>query len=116
MILPGLLGWLLSCPCRGRRVSSEALAQRVHQIDDVLAAGPLLRRDRFPGVFLIAEINQGRFVLVFEFVRLEVARLLIDDVPRKAVAGQKEMLMPIAGKKPAKEAKKPAAKPQRKSA
>ena len=33
-------------------------------------------------------------------------------------AGQKEMLMPIAGKKPAKEAaaKKPAAKPQRKSA
>ncbi|EIG61267.1 Ku protein [Bradyrhizobium sp. WSM1253] len=37
---------------------------------------------------------------------------------RKASAGQKEMLMPIAGKKPAKEAaaKKPAAKPQRKSA
>ncbi|MCK1504545.1 Ku protein [Bradyrhizobium sp. 18] len=38
--------------------------------------------------------------------------------PRKAAAGQKEMLMPIAGKKLAKEAaaKKPAAKPQRKSA
>ncbi|WP_407116161.1 Ku protein [Bradyrhizobium sp. LMG 9283] len=38
--------------------------------------------------------------------------------PRKAAAGQKEMLMPIAGKKPAKEsaAKKPAARPQRKSA
>src|ERR1700687_5698126 len=37
---------------------------------------------------------------------------------RKAAAGQKEMLMPIVGKKPAKEAaaKKPAAKPQRKSA
>src|SRR5215475_12102173 len=37
--------------------------------------------------------------------------------PRKASSGQKEMLMPIAGKKPAKEAtaKKPA-KPQRKSA
>jgi DNA end-binding protein Ku len=37
---------------------------------------------------------------------------------RKAAAGQKEMLMPIAGKKPSKEAaaKKPAAKPQRKSA
>jgi len=33
--------------------------------------------------------------------------------PRKAAAGQKEMLMPIEGKKPAK---KPAAKPQRKSA
>ena len=38
--------------------------------------------------------------------------------PRKVASGQKEMLMPIAGKKPAKEAaaKKPAAKPQRKSA
>jgi DNA end-binding protein Ku len=38
--------------------------------------------------------------------------------PRRAAAGQKEMLMPIAGKKSAKEAaaKKPAAKPQRKSA
>ena len=38
--------------------------------------------------------------------------------PRKAAAGQKEMLMPIAGKKPAKEtaAKKPAARSQRKTA
>jgi DNA end-binding protein Ku len=36
---------------------------------------------------------------------------------RKAAAGQKEMLMPIAGKKPTKEAaKEPAARPQRKSA
>ena len=37
--------------------------------------------------------------------------------PRKISSGQKEMLMPIAGKRPAKEtaAKKPA-KPQRKSA
>ena len=38
--------------------------------------------------------------------------------PRKPAAGQKEMLMPIAGKRPAKEAaaKKPSAKPNRKSA
>jgi DNA end-binding protein Ku len=38
--------------------------------------------------------------------------------PRKAVAGQKEMLMPISGNKAAKEttAKKPASRPQRKSA
>jgi DNA end-binding protein Ku len=37
--------------------------------------------------------------------------------PQKAAAGQREMLMPISGKKPAKEAaaKKPAAR-QRKSA
>ena len=37
--------------------------------------------------------------------------------PRKAAAGQRQMLMPIRGKKPGKEAaKKPAARPQRKSA
>jgi DNA end-binding protein Ku len=38
--------------------------------------------------------------------------------PKKTAPGQKEMLMPIASKKPAKEtaAKKPSAKPQRKSA
>jgi DNA end-binding protein Ku len=38
--------------------------------------------------------------------------------PRKAASGQKEMLMPIAGKKSAKEAsaKKPTARPHRKSA
>jgi DNA end-binding protein Ku len=38
--------------------------------------------------------------------------------PKRAAAGQKEMLMPIAGKKPAKEtaAKKPVAGRQRKSA
>jgi DNA end-binding protein Ku len=37
--------------------------------------------------------------------------------PRKAAAGQKEMLMPIAGKKPKEAAaKKPAARSQRKSA
>jgi DNA end-binding protein Ku len=37
---------------------------------------------------------------------------------KKATSGQKEMLMPIAGKKPAREAaaKQPAARPQRKSA
>jgi DNA end-binding protein Ku len=36
--------------------------------------------------------------------------------PRKAAAGQKEMLMPIEGKKPKEvPAKKPAARPQRKS-
>jgi DNA end-binding protein Ku len=41
-----------------------------------------------------------------------------DKKPRKAAAGQKEMLMPIEGRKPAKEkaAKKPAAGRQRKSA
>ena len=37
--------------------------------------------------------------------------------PRKAAAGQKEMLMPIKGKKPKETAgKKPAARPQRRLA
>jgi DNA end-binding protein Ku len=38
--------------------------------------------------------------------------------PREPASGQKEMLMPIAGKKTSKEtvAKKPAARPRRKSA
>jgi DNA end-binding protein Ku len=36
--------------------------------------------------------------------------------PRKAAAGQKEMLLPISGKKPGKVAAKKAAKPQRRSA
>jgi DNA end-binding protein Ku len=37
--------------------------------------------------------------------------------PRKASSGQKEMLMPIEGKKPKEAAvKKPSARPQRKSA
>jgi DNA end-binding protein Ku len=41
----------------------------------------------------------------------------VEKKPRKATAGQKEMLMSIQGKKQGKEtAKKPAAKPQRKSA
>jgi hypothetical protein len=32
---------------RGRRASSDALAQRVHQVDDVLAAGTRFRGGRF---------------------------------------------------------------------
>ena len=66
---------------RPGRAAADALAQRVHQIDDVLAAGPLFRGDGFAGALLVDEIDQGGFVLVLELVRLEVARLLIDDVP-----------------------------------
>ena len=36
--------------------------------------------------------------------------------PRKAASGQKEMLMPIQGKKAKETGKKPTSKPQRKSA
>ena len=64
-----------------RRAAADALAQRVHQIDDVLAPRTLLRDDGFAGALLVDEIDQGGFVLVLELVRLEVARLLVDDVP-----------------------------------
>jgi DNA end-binding protein Ku len=62
---------------------------------------------------------------LMEALRKSVGRAATEKVPvktakksKKASAGQKEMLMPIAGKEPAKEAatKKPAAKSQRKSA
>jgi DNA end-binding protein Ku len=51
-------------------------------------------------------------------VKIERGAQKAGKKPRKAAAGQKEMLMPIAGKKQAKEtaAKKPAAGRQRKSA
>lgn len=47
-------------------------------MDDILAAGPLLRSDRLAGAFLIDEIDESGFVLILEF---EAARLLLDDMP-----------------------------------
>jgi DNA end-binding protein Ku len=67
----------------------------------------------------------GNVVDLMEALRRSVGGATAETAPkkpakkaRKAAAGQKKMLMPIAGKKPAKEAaaKKPAARPQRKSA
>ena len=67
----------------------------------------------------------GLLALLFDLP--EAIRLLLVGViggsskakkPKKAASSQKEMLLPIAGKKPAKEAtaKKPTVRPQRKSA
>ena len=64
-----------------RLCAADALAQRVHQIDHVLATRSLLRGDGFAGALLVDEIDESSFVLVFELVRLEVTRLLVDDVP-----------------------------------
>jgi DNA end-binding protein Ku len=66
----------------------------------------------------------GNVVDLMEALRRSVGGASGETAPKKpakagkAAAGQKEMLMPIAGKKPAKEAaaKKPTARPQRKSA
>jgi len=59
---------------------ADALAQRLLQVDDVLAARPLLRHDRLAGALLVDEVDQRRFVLVLELVGLESPRLLVRDV------------------------------------
>jgi DNA end-binding protein Ku len=66
----------------------------------------------------------GLLALLFDLP--EAIRLLVGVIggsskakkPKKAASSQKEMLLPIAGKKPAKEAtaRKPTVRPQRKSA
>jgi hypothetical protein len=61
--------------------TTDALAQRIHQIHDVLASRKLLRDDGFAGSLCVDEIDESSFVLVFELVRLEVSRFLMDDVP-----------------------------------
>ena len=59
---------------------ADALAQRLHQVDNVLAARPLLRHDRLAGALLVDEVDQRRFVLVLELVGLDSPRLLVHDV------------------------------------
>jgi hypothetical protein len=54
--------------------------QRLHQVDDVLAARPLLRGNRLGGPLLVDEVDQRGFVLVLELVRLEATGLLVHDV------------------------------------
>jgi DNA end-binding protein Ku len=63
----------------------------------------------------------GKVVDLMEALRRSVGQAEPAKAPKKskkAATGQKEMLLPIAGKKPAKEAaaKKTTTKPQRKSA
>ena len=49
-----------------RRSAADALAQRVQQVDHVLAAGTLFRGNRFAGALLVDEFNEGGFVLIFD--------------------------------------------------
>jgi hypothetical protein len=63
-----------------RRRLTDTLAQRVHQIDDILSPGPRLGRNRFSRPLAVDELDQRGFVLIFEFCRLESPRLLVDDV------------------------------------
>jgi hypothetical protein len=49
---------------RPRGFMADALAQRLHQVDNVAGGGTLLRRDRLAGALLVDEVDQGGFVLV----------------------------------------------------
>ena len=57
------------CPLSGvarqgvRLYAADALAQSVHQIDDVLAPRSLFRGDGFAGALLVDEIDKSGFVL-----------------------------------------------------
>jgi DNA end-binding protein Ku len=89
-------------------------AALVDLINKKRAGQPITKKDRPVG---------GNIVDLMEALRRSVGRAASakpskpSKKPRKAASGQKEMLMPITGKKPAKEtAKKTASKPQRKSA
>ena len=58
----------------GATATTDALAQRVHQIPTTFSPRrTLLRNDGFAGALLVDQVDQGGFVLVFELVRLEVA-------------------------------------------
>jgi len=58
----------------------DTLPQRLHQVDDVSTARTLLRGDRLAGALLIDELDQSRFVVILEYLGIERAGLLVDDV------------------------------------
>jgi DNA end-binding protein Ku len=86
-------------------------------INQKRAGKPITAKERPRGENVVDLMDALRKSIGGEAARPEPSKKLAKK-PRKATPGQKEMLMPIAGKKPAKEAatKNPAAKPQRKSA
>src|SRR6202166_1865953 len=86
----------------------------VDLINQKRAGQPIAKKDRPRGVNVVDLMDALRKSIG----GAEGAKDKRSKKPRKVASGQKEMLMPIAGKKPAKEAaaKKPIAKAQRKSA
>ena len=65
---------------RGAGGLPEAAAQRLHQVDHVLAARPFLRGDWLAGALLVDEIDESGFVLVLELVGLEAARVCTENL------------------------------------
>src|SRR5438477_148648 len=81
MALDALLGLAILGSWRGFGPRSlQALAQRVHQVDDVALGLDLVLGDRSAGPLLIDQIDQRRLVVIFELLRFEVAGLLVDDM------------------------------------
>jgi DNA end-binding protein Ku len=87
-------------------------------INQKRAGKPIATNERARGENVVDLMDALRKSIGREAATVTEAPKKSTKKPRKAAAGQKEMLMPIAGKKLAKEAavKKPAAKPQRESA
>ena len=71
--LPRLFGRLLRGLGLGR-CAADALAQRVHQINDVLAARPFHRPDRLARTLAVDQGDERRLIVVLEFFRYEVLR------------------------------------------
>src|ERR1700733_4322104 len=61
----------------------NARSQRIHKIDHVRPRGPLWLLDLLPLGLLFDQLPKGIFVLIFEFLRIKVAALGVDNVQRQ---------------------------------
>jgi DNA end-binding protein Ku len=95
----------------------NAAAALVELINQKRAGKPITRKEQPPRENVVDLMEALRRSIGGAAAETNAPKRLAKK-PRKAANGQREMLMPIAGKKPAKEAaaKKPAGRQQRKSA
>src|SRR5262249_1887067 len=61
----------------------DARSQRVHQIDNARRRYPPRWRDLFASLSLLEQINEGVLISILEMRRIEVARLVANDVTCK---------------------------------
>jgi hypothetical protein len=67
---------------RGYRFARQTFLQGVHEVDNILALRTGLSRNRLTVAFSVDKFGQRFFVVVLKFLRLELGRLLIDDMFR----------------------------------
>src|SRR5262249_42809535 len=65
---------------RSATLRFHAPAQRIHQIDDFCWRTLFRRFDLLSGLLFLQQLLERIFVLIFELLRLEVARFGLDDV------------------------------------